>query len=494
MMHLTRSSLALRALSVSLLFSLAGCGSMEKNAQEKLENGEFQSSLEIYDKILNRDPNNGEALEGRKRARAGVLGEMLIGVRKARDSGNTNVALDNLLAVSNQERTWNQFPSAAAKFTQEEETGFAWKPFHARITSELAAKQPLLADFHWKRFGPIFTGSKNAGGYAALGPQIARSGKDHCSALSREASTDEPYYSSFVTRYCRYWKVDGKRVAGLDRARTSGLISGLSVKGSPEGMPREYVGILTGDFEDALKQSAWYDPSGAKKIDLQMSGGYNFNHVKNLVSRVHEYQADESYQTIEAVTKTRQVPVQLEKYETDAKTGLVKKVAYTEMRAENYTENENVTKHRNVARQFPYSALFHQQQIELNSAVIAQVGNQSFTLTESAKAAAEGDEQNIKNDEIGLKPMKPTLLDPGSWVKGESSKLKAQFAAKLKDEWIAQNCSTSSSAGAISELGDRALKCKREPSAANLPFVESWYTKTFGLGQGDVEVLLAERK
>lgn len=479
---------------VLVLGFIFACGSTQKNAQEKLEAGEYQSAMELFERVVGSDPNNAEAKEGLKRARAGVLGERLIGVRKARDAGNADAALDQLLTVVELEKSWNQFPSAAARFTQEEETQFAWKPFQAKLNRLIQSKQPLVAELNWKRFAPVFSGSKNTAAYQAFGPQIARAGREHCSALLREASAEEPYYANFVGRYCRYWKADVKKVANLDRARLSGLVSGIEWKGKLENLPAEYAGILRADLEAALKQSAWYDPNGTRKISLELQGNYNFTHSKNLVSRVREYQVKESYQAVEPVEKTRQVPVESISYQTDPATGLTKPVKTTTMKTEKYTVNETVTKMRQVPRQFPYSALFHQQAIQMNSAVLAQIGSQSFTITEANQATAEGDEQNLKNDEVGLTPMKPNLIDTAGWVRGESAKVKNQFVTKLREEWIAQNCNASENAKSVSDVGERALKCRREPTAGNLPLVESWYSNTFGLSQNDVESLLADRK
>jgi len=46
--------------TVSIIFLLAGC-SLEKKASKTYERGEFQNSIDLYTKLLDKEPNNGEA-------------------------------------------------------------------------------------------------------------------------------------------------------------------------------------------------------------------------------------------------------------------------------------------------------------------------------------------------------------------------------------------------------------------------------------------------
>jgi hypothetical protein len=466
---------------------LSGCGSLEKDAREKLENGEYEAAMGMYEKILSRDANDADAQEGLKRARGGVLADRLIDVRRARDSGRADQALEILLEVNTREKQWNVYPPAAARFTQEEETGFAWKPFRARIDSLLSGKLPLAADWTWIRYSPVFAGSKHAQDLEALRPSIQRAGRETCATWSRETSREVPFYGDFVSKYCRYWKTSAK-VAPNGRARAAQLVSGLDFKAAGDGIPGDLVAIFRKDFEDALKSSAWYDPEGARRISVAFSGTYHFTHVKNLVTRVKQYEVSEPYTEMESVTKTRLVPRTVTSTQTDAN-GVSHPVTTVENVSESYTESVPVTHYRSVSRQFPYSALFHQQTIDISESVSAKIGDQGFTLADSNRAVAEGDEQSITNEEAGLRPMQPALLNPPAWVGGESAKLKSQFAKKLTEEWLAQACANP---GKTSEakLADRIMKCRRDPAGAASGFVNDWYAKTFGIAQADAEALL----
>jgi hypothetical protein len=477
-----------------LVFGLLGCSSAEKNAQEKLENGEFQSAMEIYDRILKHDPSNLEAQEGQKRARGGVLGDKLIGVRKARASGNADAALDQLLEVRNLENAWNVFPPAAAKFTQDEETGFAWRPFSERIEVILRAKQPLRAELLWQRYSPVFAGAKPAAANAALGPEIARAGKSHCGDLVSKVSSREPNYAGFVGRYCRHWKATAAPRAGSDSGKARELISGIDWSGTLQGLSPDHLAIVRESLTDGLRSSAWYDPSGGRKLTVTLNGNYSFSHAKNLVTRVKDYAVNEDYSAMELVTKTREVPYVDHSTVVDPLTGARKSIDINRMRTESYSENTPVMHTRSVTRQFPYSALFHQQTIDFNGDLHTQLGGQDVAANESNKSAAEGDEQNLRNDAVGLAPMSPSLIDPTVWVKGESTKWRNTFGEKLRTEWISQICRTPGGSAKASDVAEAVLKCRREPSAGSLPFVADWYTQSFGLASADVERLLPEGK
>lgn len=479
-------------IAISLAAVFSSCGSAQKNATEKLENGEFASALEIFDRILKRDPGNLEAQEGQKRARGGVLADKLIGVRKARDSGSTDAALDQLLEVNTLEAAWNTFPPAAARFTQDEETAFAWKPYAARIDGVINAKQPLRAEQTWKRYAPVFTGPKHASGQASLGATIGRAGRSHCSELANATSPRDPYFTGFVARYCRYWKATAVPRAPVAGARTKDLYSGVRWEGNVS-IPAEYQPIIRTELEDAFRKSAWFDPAGGRKLAAILSGTYFFSHTKNLVTRVKEYDERETYTETENVMKTRDVPYSATETYLDPVDSTTKTRSVTRMKSESYWETQPVSRTRYVKKQFPYSALFHQQNIEMTGSLATKIGSQDLTVNTAEKSTAEGDEQTLSNAHVGLEPSRPRLIEPAGWVKGTAGKWGEAFTEKLRSEWISQICRAPESRASASEVAETVLRCRREPAAGSLPYVNDWYVKSFGLPQADVEKLLPEK-
>jgi alkyl sulfatase BDS1-like metallo-beta-lactamase superfamily hydrolase len=69
-----------------LAVSMSACTSMSKRAKESLEAGDHEKAAELYEKVVARDPGDKEAVSGLKQARAGVIEQRLLFVRKARQT------------------------------------------------------------------------------------------------------------------------------------------------------------------------------------------------------------------------------------------------------------------------------------------------------------------------------------------------------------------------------------------------------------------------
>lgn len=476
--------------SVALLTS--SCGSLEKSAQEKLENGDFDAALSLYERAAKNDPNNPEVQEGLKRARQGYIGNKLIEVRRYRSSGNSDQALETLKTVMDLESGWKTGPAAAAKYTQDEETGYAWKPFQEKIYGAIQSKQPLAAEYSLRRYSPVFSDAKYAKGVRAMNSDVVTSGKTQCSKLAKDADDELPYYAGFVARFCRHFKSQ-TRVAVNEAARLGELYSGVEWEGSIAGMPSDYTGYFKTSWEEALKSSPWYDAKGKRRVKVKAGGNFSYDHQKVLVSRVHSYQEDEKYDTVENIVKTRQVPVTSVQWEKDPTDGLMKPKNVTSMKNESYEEPTKVTKSRKVDKQYPYNALFHTHAIAISQSFDAMLGDKSLSFTDSDHTKIEGDEQTIKRDEIGLKPMAAPDFNPNTWVKGQSEKAQKSLASLFARQWVDVNCASSAKGTSLAENGNYVLRCARDPGNVNSGIVNEWYKTAVGLASTDAEALFAQK-
>ena len=417
-----------------LVFGLLACASAEKDAREKLETGDYAGAAEIFEKIVRKEPENAEAKEGLRRAREGVIGDRLISVRKARTSANADSALDQLLEIHSLEKAWGVYPAEAARFTQDEETAFAWKPFVERVEIALRAKQPLRAETLWMRYGPVFASGKSAQPLDALSVHIVRAGKSRCEDLVGRVGRHDPYYAGFVARYCRHWKASARPAAGIEKGRLRDLIGAVAWTGKIDGTSDAQMAIVRKTLEDGLRGTAWFDPAGAKRLPVSLAGASHFSHTKTMVTRVKEYDEDEAYETTETVTKTRSVPYDATVTEVDPVDGQLKTRTVQKVREESYLDSEPVVRHRSVRRQFPYSALYHEQAIDWSGTLTAPLGTQTLTVNASKRDTAQGDEQQLTNVQAGLAPMHPILIDPLAWTGSASQDWARDFAGQLRKE------------------------------------------------------------
>ena len=108
-------------ISAFILFATS-CTTLSKQAKEQLEKKNYDEALLLYDRLVSEKPDDGEALEGRRKAREGVIDKNLIRVRLARMGKNYQESLELLREIALKEREWALYPSGAVAFTQAEET------------------------------------------------------------------------------------------------------------------------------------------------------------------------------------------------------------------------------------------------------------------------------------------------------------------------------------------------------------------------------------
>src|SRR5690606_16155492 len=118
------------------------------------------------------------AIAGLKKARAGLIEQRLILVRKARQTRQDERALEELLELLELERKWKMAPPAQSAFTQEEEMGFAVSTASSKLENGLKDGKPLAMEAVLERYAPIFQG-KNEARLKAFDRRVKDAGREH---------------------------------------------------------------------------------------------------------------------------------------------------------------------------------------------------------------------------------------------------------------------------------------------------------------------------
>jgi hypothetical protein len=326
-----------RILAVLMMCVLSSCASLEKRAQEQLANGQYEQAAASYELLLKRDPSNAQARANLNEARSHVLADRLIDVRKLRMGGSPQGAVDQLLQILSQERSWQVEPKGAATFTQKEETDFATHYLVSELQRNLTQKMPLKSEHELRTYEPLFQES-NARKFADLGKQAKHQGQAHCKELAAGSFKDKPYYAEFVSRYCAFWGIHPK-LAGYDVAqKQSELIRAVSLSGSTEKLPATGRAYLQQKLTEALQDTPWYSAEGARNLQVPVNAEWDYHFQKIPIQLVHHYQQPEKYVEYVDVTKTRRVPYEVTEAVYDPQTHQTIPVKHVRYRDEAYTE------------------------------------------------------------------------------------------------------------------------------------------------------------
>jgi len=480
-------------LAFTLLF-LTACANLKKRAQEQESAGNYDEAANLYERALKSNPKDPELATGLKSARDGVLSKRLIAVRQARLAGNQEQALNLLLETVQKEQAWGHPPRAAVAFTQNEETSFAFPFVNSKVKSAIDAKFPLQAEYWHRRYSAVFQSQEIQAKYTGLELAIAKSGKESCKHFLSLQKPQHPYFGDFAKSYCAHWGEPGKDLSRENEQKLSELYQSVAISGAVSNLPAEQQLSLQNELQSALEASPWFDVHGKKKVQITLQGNYTILHQKDLVNQVHQYPAQEPYEDFETVTRSRSVPYQASESRLDPATGKLTSVMVTKYRDESYTEQQKVVRYRSVTRHYPYNAIKHTQHLELAMALNAGIGPKGFATDLSDKADREGYQHDLNVVEVGLRPVRPDLVDPVQWIKGDFQKLRAQFLEKSTAEWVSLYCTPDAGSADLASSGDRIHKCTRAKLATAPSFIGEWYEKNLGVNVQVAQELLALQK
>lgn len=351
---------SIRVCATLATLALLGCASAKERAQESLLAGNYDDAIQRYERIVSRDAGDPEAVSGLRDARSGWLGQKLIQARMSRMAGNTNEALDFLMETVNRENSWKMAPGGKVAFTQEEESGFAWPTFVARVQSLLKEKHPLRAEILLRKYEPAFQGRPKTE-LASVHTAVRRGGKNSCLSLKNERMRDKPYFARFVSTYCQFWSEGGAKADSISDT----LYGDTQIAVAGDGIGAETQGMVRTAVQKSFAQTAWYDARGKLKLEGKVDGQFSQSKNKTGLVLIQTYKENENYVETVPVEKHRQVAQQVLHQVVDPNTHLLQNIETTELKSESYWEQEPQTRTRQVEKNYRYPAWKHEQSLAL---------------------------------------------------------------------------------------------------------------------------------
>lgn len=415
-----------------LALFLASCATDLKKANELYGQKNYEEALKMFEGILQKDPKNEDAQLGLRKSREGVIDKDLIRIRLMRLGGNPQEALEILRKTYAQQNEWKLFPSGAVAFTQKEETELAITQLKKDIHSALSQKQNLRASYLLQRYSNIVDDQRKAE-MTGFEVDAAKQGRVFCLAERKKQSSQVPFYSEFIDKYCLFYKVPGQQ-----KPWNKNLFSDLKFTTTVAQFDLENPKKVEADLQSTFQKTAWYDANSKKGLPVQLKTKFEFSHLKS-----------SHYETLyynESVPYTD--------YETQAVTNETGVVEH---------KSVPVTKYKNEPRNMQYVVIDHDlhTQIEVGADIPFAENTLNYLFTSSA--AGSGREQPISNSTVGLYPTKPTNIRSSADFYAQ---FMAEAAAKFKDDlikkYVALFCENVGNQTDLIKKADFAFKCLRQ--------------------------------
>jgi hypothetical protein len=428
----------------------SSCSTLTKQAKEQLENKNYDEALILYDRLVSEKPNEGEALEGQRKSREGVIDKNLIRVRLARLGQNYQESLDLLREIVIKERQWNLYPSGAVAFTQSEETTEAKNILNAQLHSIQKEKKPLKSLYWIERYRTIFD-EKYQVYLGNFKNSAYQEGEVQCKAWTKTVSAEFPFWSQFVKRFCTTMKVESK-FADFDKK----LFLKADVFSEKTFMPIPLQQMIASDVSKVFNSTGWYDPAAKKKLTLTLNGNYRFDESKVRERRVHSYNVSVPY--TEYVEHDR-----------------------VDSTGKSYKVSEPVTKYRDEQRQYGYFGILIDQRIDFDSNLkpdILAINSFHFSFNKVAEDFVHT--ENIPS--MKLYPMEPdkTKSEP-RWLVQISNDFSLELKKSLIADFKHNFCDSLSESMNSNTLSDRSLLCLRETLPSPVAVTERHFQDKFGL-------------
>lgn len=446
-----------------------------------LEEGLYDDAVQAYNAILAQDPQDEDALIGRKKAREGWIDRRLIEVRQNRMAGDAGQAIGKLLEIVNHEREWSLSPGGKVAFTQGEERDYAIIYSQREVHRALGERHPLEAHVWLTRYAPVLESLPDAR-VQQLRAETQRLGTDSCKPwLKSGVGGGKPNLDRMLRQYCELfgpvsWPPPQPRAYSV-----APYVGAGAVEGTIAGLPADLGVYLETQLRKAIEASAFFQTGADRSLPVTLKGRYEESHGATQETRTQVYGEDVPYTERVKVEKSRSVPV------TQQLNGQV----VTNYRTETYQDWETVTKHRTVYKQYQYLVTRKEQRLGLEiQGKVGVTGVQPFAIAIEERSEEFGFEHDESHPAIGLSPQRAKLPNPAEWSRHQIDAITRELGAKLADSWDARYCRDQEAGQGILEGGEAVAMCLRQRHEKAPGFAQQWFRANFGVSAEDAQQAL----
>ena len=459
---------------VVMTMSLAsGCTTRLGAAQKLFDAGLYSESAEAFERILESDPGNADAIMGLAKSRSELWKKELVSIRLMRMSGNGKGALERLEELLEKTSTWD-----LSKFQSGDLVSAAAEVKNGRrvldvlMRSQINDKKPVVATSLWTKFDRVRE-AKQFGSYAsAIYDDILKEGKELCAKLNQLTSATSFSFNDVQKAVCAYYGADAKNVELDFRAdyRFSRLITEgeIQVK-NYQATSDSQLKIIQTQMDQQLKKARLFSAQSPRVLDVALRGQIVRQYFAQPTLMAHSYQDKVPYQAIEDYEETEYVQI----YENGRAQTVPKKVKKT----------RPVTKFKTELKTHRYRAVKHNESVQLSLVSSAN------PVTEFKTGYSKDKINNFVTHEenlpqIGLTPKEPQFLVVSDWLQQHYESMTGEFMTRLKAITADQFCQAVRGERTNQSVAENYSRCAElEPTN---PAAVAWFTSTFGMQRAEI--------
>lgn len=463
-----------RKLIVLVPFLLLGCASLTQQGYNALEAGQYEKALTLFQQATSESPQNGDALEGLRKAQQEWINRKLIDVRLLRLGDNLRDSETLLLDIIKKENEWQVFPSGVAFSTQKEEILHFSKRVEDRIEKLIHEKNPIAAQVEFNK-NHFIMGEARSKNLSLLKNKIYSQGLRFCSETHKGLQSSEYYTMDWLKRTCSIWEVSLK-----DKPLKNSVVlfKGATPKFSLTHLDKGLQDLLSHDIQTAFLQSKWYDKKGTANLDLSIQGDFEKNYKETPVSRMAVYTVQvpykDTYKRVKTQKKSNADSILTMLTLLSGNSSMSDEVVRDNMDG---TESVTVTKYRAEDRKHYYQATEVSAEKTLKGKIQATLDKQGFEFDFQRKYSLLKDRSNENFPDAGLTPTNPVVLSDADWIGSISKEIVSEVSDQLQKSWLERFCEATTKQA----LSERELhhRCAFQVTSSIPESLNQYYLKTW---------------
>jgi tetratricopeptide (TPR) repeat protein len=459
---------------------------MSKDAKSLMEKGDFADAVTTWDKVLQKDPNDEEALRLRRVSQDELLNVDLVTLKGLLDSHQTMGAFDHLRKLNSNRKNWNLGINHNSALYLRQQTERLYGQYLELVGQETKLQHPLKALYLEKTYRDLLP-SEIAPEEKASKDLVQHEGTAQCDELELVSRPNENL-RLYAQVFC---KTFGKSIV-LSSANQQKLADALiklpTIASQIKGLSDLNNQMISHSLSSVFEHLPAFSAKGTHDSNFEMIGEFTQQQSSAPIELSHSYTVQIPYTEYHTVTNMRSHPYTDTEQRCDAK-GICRTESVTKYHEVEETNQVSETRYRAEPHIYNFMGTKLDQTIKfsVHSNLKSSLLSVGLPLEDRFDESLQSYHQNLPD--IGLKAQVLNLKTKEQWLGEELPKISQAIDAQFQQLWLQKHCQ------ALAKLtkwkqADHVFECYRSPLTADENLVKNWFLAETGLTPQNAAMIL----
>jgi hypothetical protein len=456
---------------------VVSCSSSKKSARRFMKNGNYLQARSMWIEELTSDPDDKDALKGKKEAEYLYINQQMILTRDQRTARQHQQSMTTALNLKSIIKEWKtELDQDGSKFFATE-LDKLWLNYKNKIILAIKNNFPLRAKWFLITFSALFK-ENYPQKISSFKKTLKKQGQSKCAKM-KEQGISFYFWQKMTSSYCKSFSVHHnylKKSRSILKDLYKLKAPVIKITTNDQGLTQ----ILKHQVSNSIKQTPWYHPKGKKQLHYTITGNYSYQRSVEEESRSHPHTYIDHYEEYDDVSKTRSIPYETEEMRCPSDGRACVAVKIKKFRSENYQSRELVKKSRHIQKYFNYTTLKTNQifSIDLNGLIYLE-RNKIPAQLQISLSESDYHHSNHRPD-IGLNQDPYNLTSPESWRENQVKEFSQKVKNNLIKKWDQENCKDLKDSSLVIK-NEMNLRCAQVNRTGSYPAVDNWFKERFNL-------------